>query len=360
MPFGGLLTAGVSAGSSLISGLFGGKAAKKAAKQQGDATLHAIGIQGDQLKKNVDDIWTSQGWANNAITDAVKGGQEGIDAATGQARGDVAAGVADANDTLAQGQKDRLSLYNPYIDVGTSSLNSLKDLASSTGPLADKFSFGQKDLDNDSGYNFTLKQGQEALQKNAAVHGGLFSSGTLKSLAGFTTGTANTYFNDAFSRAKSTFDTNQTTAINRIGTLRGLAGMGYDASNASSGVIGDTTGRQSQNTLQGSEFGANLSENAAQENARLGLSGGSELSRNTMLGSQARTNLGTNYANNVGNLLVGKGNTDAAATVGSTNGWLSALNNTTNATLNYLAGRPNNNNTGPAVVRPGDDSQFGG
>ncbi len=274
MPFGGLLTAGIGAGSSLLSGLFGSKAAKQAAKQQGAAANRAIGVQGDQLKANIGDVWDTQSLANDAIRQGVTGGQQ---------------------------------LLSPYSDAGKYALTSLQDLSGANGPLTNKFSFNPSDLASDPGYAFTLQQGQDAIQRSAAAQGKLFSGGTLKSLAGYTTGTANQYFNDAFNRNLSTFNTNQQQAMSRIGTLQGLAGLGYSGTAAS---------------------------------ANLGAQGGAELSANDFTGSKMRVGLGEDYANAASKLLTGQGDTNAAGTVGSTNSWLSALNNGTNATLQYLAGRP--------------------
>lgn len=273
MPFAGLGTLAVGAGGSLLSGLFGGKAAKKAASQQQAAAQKAIGVQGDQVVKNNQDVWDSQSLANDAIKKGVEGGQQ---------------------------------LLSPYADAGKNALSSLQDLSGANGPLTNKFSFNPADLQKDPGYAFTLQQGQDAIQRSAAASGKLFSGGTLKSLAGYTTGTANQYFNDAFSRNLSTFNTNQNQAMSRIGTLQGLAGLGYSGTAAS---------------------------------ANLGAVGGSEMSTNDITASKMRVGLGEDYANNVSGLLTNQGNSQAAGTVGQTNSWLSSLNNGTNATLQYLAGR---------------------
>lgn len=317
----------------------GGKSAKNAAKAQADAALKGIDVQGHQLEANTNDVWTSQGWANNALNDAKREGQQMVGDATKTGQDAVATGVSGANQTLTDSQKQQLALFQPYIKTGTDSIASLQDLSGANGPLTNKFSFNPSDLQNDPGYAFTLKQGQDALQRSAAAKGQLFSGGTLKSLAGFTTGTANQYFGDAFNRAKSTFDTNQNQALSRISTLQGLAGLGYSGTAAGSNAIGDTSTRKAQNTLAGSEFGANLGEQGAQYNSSLGATTGTQLSQNTIQGSALRTGMGQHYADAASNLLTGKGNADAAGTVGSTNAWLSALNNGTNATLQYLAGR---------------------
>lgn len=317
MPFGGLLTAGIGAGSSVLSGVFGSKAAKKAAQAADAKSQLAISAQQGEHEAGVNDINDAEGRSNQAIKDARDEGQGFVQRATQQGQDQVGSGVSDAN-----------ALLSPYSDVGATSIASLKDLSGANGPLTNKFSFNPSDLQKDPGYAFTLQQGQDALQRSAAARGQLYSSGTLKSLAGYTTGTANQYFNDAFNRSKTTFDTNQNQALSRISTLQGLAGLGYGAST-----------KQADNTLGGSEFGATLGEAGSQFRSNVGTNAASQISGNNMQGTSLRTTLGTNTTNNISNLLTGQGLANANAVAGSTNSWLGALNNGTNATLNYLAGK---------------------
>lgn len=282
MPFGGLLTAGVSAGSGLLSGVFGSKAAKKAAQQQAASQQQAIGV--------------TQG--------AVQSGQQGVTAATGQGQANVAAGVSGATNALS-----------PYASLGPDAIASLKQLAG--GQLSQQFSFNPSDLQSDPGYAFTLQQGQDAIQRSAAAQGKLFSGGTLKSLAGYTTGTANQYFNDAFNRAQSTFNTNRQGALAQVGIAQGLLGTGASAA-----------GQSAQDVLSGSEYGAGLGEQGAVTNAQIGLGG----------------------AGQVGGYLTNQGNAQAAGTVGSTNSWLGALNGGNTAILNYLKTAPTNIGTNPSLI----------
>ncbi len=282
-----------------MSGILGGNAASKAAKQQAQAQQAAI----DYTKGQV-------GEAKSGIAEA-GAGVAGA-AATGQAS--VAGGVADANSRL-----------QPYSDAGTSSVGLLQTLAGKGGPLDKTFSFDPSNLAQDPGYKFTLDQGQQAIQRAAAAQGGLFSGGTLKSLAGYTTGSANQYFNDAFTRAQSTFNTNQQAALNRVGTLQNMAGLGYGASTTQSG-----------NTLGGSEFGANLGMTGSQ----LGLQG-----------AEASGQLGVQGAGAIANMMGKQGDALAAGTVGSANSWLGALQGGTNSIIGYL-------NT-PKASTPGSGQQIG-
>jgi hypothetical protein len=94
--------------------------------------------------------------------------------------------------------------------------------------------------------------------------------------------------------------------MSRIGTLQGLAGLGSTA-----------TGQSAQESY----------------------GGGVQTSANDLAASGARVGVNQGYANQVSGLLTGQGNTNAAGIVGQTNSWLSALNNGTQSTLQYLAGQ---------------------
>lgn len=307
MPFGGLLSAGIGAGSSLISGLFGSKAAKNAAQQQ---------------QQNAAKVADLTGKAVTAGQDQIAGGIAGVKDATTQGQAGVAAGVSGANSTLDDAIAKQLDLYKPYIGAGADSISSIQDLAGAGGPLTNKFSFNPEDLSKDPGYAFALSEGQKALQRSAAAKGSLFSGGTLKSLAGYTEGTANQYFNDAFSRAKTTFDTNQNTALSRISTLQQLANLGFGGASNSSTAIGTNAGQKSSNTLGGAEFGAQIGQTGAGQ---------------VLGGEQSSAGLGLQGAQIIGNAMTGGANAGAAGTVGSTNSWINALNNGNTAIQDYLA-----------------------
>lgn len=79
------------------------------------------------------------------------------------------------------------------------------------------------------GYEFTLQQGQNAIQNSAAAQGGLLSTGAQKTLAGYTTGLANQTYNDVYNRALAEyqqsyniFQGNQTNTFNRLAALSGI------------------------------------------------------------------------------------------------------------------------------------------
>ena len=322
MPFAAI---SVSAGSSILGGLFGGKGASKAASQLAQGEQNAANYANDQ--KTTGQASIQQGLDD--VSGAVSAGQTGVAGATSSGQQIVGQAGATANDALQTALAQQLGLYSPYTQAGATATGQLQQLASAAPA---QFSFNPTDLSSDPGYQFTLQQGQQALARSAAATGGLYSSGTAKSLAGYTTGTANQYFNDAYNRSLSTFNTNQQQALNRVSTLQNLASMGLTGSAGSSGAIGSNTQLQSTNTTNAANTIANLGVAGANTNANLGLSG-SQLS---LSGHEASAGVGTQAANQVTQALTGIGAAQAAGTAGSTQNWLSALGNTNNSILNYL------------------------
>lgn len=253
-----LIGGALSGGGSILSGILGSDASENAAAQQEKAQQQVF----------------------NTTAAAVQGGQA-----------NVGANIGIANQDLGNAS----NLFNPYVSQGQTALNSLQGLISGpNSPLVTPFSFTQADLQNSPGYQFTLQQGQQAIQRAAAAQGGLFSSGTLKSLAGYTTGTADQYFNSAYNQALGTYNTNTNTALQKISSLQNLANLGYGATGAQAGLAG----QQAANSLQGAEFGS-----------QLGLEG-----------AQAE-----------GGALSAQGNAAAAGTIGSTNALTQGIAGATNA-----------------------------
>lgn len=318
MPFGGLLSAGVVGGSSLLSGLFGGKAASKAAQQQQQELQQGINQTGQAV---------TSGQAG--VTNATTAGQGLLSSATAGGLQSLANGTAGANSQLGTSLQSIRSLLSPQSAAGASATGGLQSLAGPNGQLSQQFSFNPSDLSKDPGYAFTLQQGQQAIQRAAAAQGGLFSGGTLKSLANYTTGTADQYFNDAFNRAQSTFNTNRQGALSQAGILGQLANLGSNATSQEAGATGQTASQIAQNLFGGGQFGANFGLQGANANAGLGLTG-----------ATTNANIGLSGANSINQLLAGIGNAKAAGTVGSTDSWLNALQQGTNGITGWLNRSP--------------------
>lgn len=287
-----LIGAGIGAIGSLIGGAVGSDASSTAAAQQAAAQQQVI----------------TQ--ANQAVT----AGQAG-----------VTAGAANANQTLAGSAQQQVGMYSPYTQAGTSALGgvgqyqaagqaalpSLAQMAGPSGQLAQQFSFNPSNLQNDPGYAFTLQQGQQAIQKAAAAQGGLFSSGTAKSLAGYTEGTANQYYQQAYNNAANTFNINRQGALSQAGILQGLSGQGLTAGQSLTG--------QGLSATQGSAGAVGATS--------------SQMAGNTYNQGVVNSATGMQGAQIVGNALTNQGNAQAAGTMGSANAWNSAIGGVSNQAM---------------------------
>lgn len=84
--------------------------------------------------------------------------------------------------------------------------------------LADQLKqFTGKDLENSPGYQFGLKQGQQALDRTAAARGGALGGGQLKAQTQYAQDYAGTKFNDAFNQDMATKQANLNQFNNFVG-----------------------------------------------------------------------------------------------------------------------------------------------
>lgn len=123
----------------------------------------------------------------------------------------------------------------PWLSAGKNALGTLTaDLGDLTAPFTGTFSAPTAaEAKATPGYQFTLNEGELALQNSAAARGGALSGGTAKDIAGYAEGLASTTYQQTFSNALqqyqqafNKFETNQTNKYNR---LAGVAGTGQNA-----------------------------------------------------------------------------------------------------------------------------------
>ncbi len=258
MPFGGLLTLGVTAGTSIIGGLLGSSASDKAAKEQSQAAQHVADLS----------------------TQAGKDAAAGVSTATGKANSTL-------GDVLSQ-EKTALSAYQT---AGSTGLTGLSDLLKPGGALTQQFSFNPGDLTKDPGYQFMLDQGTQALERSAASRGLLGSGGTLKSLTRYAQGLAGTEFQNAYNRALTTFGTNRQSAMDRLSGYAGLAGMGQGANAMLLNSLQNYGNTTSGNLMGGAEYSGNAGLTAAQI-AGQALTGGAAAQAAGTIGSANAWNAG--------------------------------------------------------------------
>jgi hypothetical protein len=239
MPFGGLLAAGIiGAGGSIIGGLFGANGAKKAAAaqvaQQEKALQFQQQVYNDQKQNQAPFVQAGQ-YSIGQLMDGIKNGQ-----------------------------------FGP---------GSIPDFKAPTA----------EEARNTPGYQFTADQGSLGIERGAAAAGGAFTGGTLKALAGFNSGLADSTYNDTFNRSL--------TAYNAL------------------------LGKQSQEYNQ--------------------LAGVAQIGQG---GIQSINNTGSQVASNVGNIYSNIGNAQSAGIIGSTNAITGGISGAANAAatpfyLNYLKQR---------------------
>jgi hypothetical protein len=117
--------------------------------------------------------------------------------------------------------------------LGTGGNSSASGYGSLTKP------FNPSDLTNDPGYQFELKQGQQALDRKSSASGNYFSGGALKAAQQFGTGLADQTYKDAYARDLAGKQ-------NTYGMFSGQAGQGQSAAGAA-GNIYDNIGNAKAN-----------------------------------------------------------------------------------------------------------------
>jgi hypothetical protein len=140
----------------------------------------------------------------------------GSDAArsAGNKQADAANRAADLQ--YKQYQED-VARQKPFYDVG---VNALPELVA-----ASKYTpFGMDQFQQDPGYAFRLKEGQQALDRQAAARGGLISGGALKAAQRYGQEMGSQEYMNAFNRY-------QTERAARLNPLQSLAGMSQTTAN---------------------------------------------------------------------------------------------------------------------------------
>lgn len=153
------------------------------------------------------------GSAVGGIASGIMGSNAANSAAEGQA-----AAAAQANGIQKGVYDDQKTAWNPYQQAGSAALGQLQD------PSLLK-SFGASDFQQDPGYQFRLQQGQQALDRSAASHGGLFSGAQMKASQGFGQDMASQEYQNAYNR----FNNDQSNRFNRLSSLTGYGTMANNA-----------------------------------------------------------------------------------------------------------------------------------
>jgi hypothetical protein len=132
------------------------------------------------------------------------------------AAGKAASTQADAANRAADLQykqyQEDVQRQKPFYDVG---VNALPELVQ-----ASKYkNFGMDQFQQDPGYAFRLKEGQQALDRQAAARGGLISGGALKAAQRYGQEMGSQEYTNAFNRYQAERQA-------RLGPLQAMTGMG--------------------------------------------------------------------------------------------------------------------------------------
>lgn len=267
------LSAGLSAGSSLLGGLFGGDSADKAAEAQVAAAQAGIEEQGRQYDTTRRDLapWRKTGrLAVNQLQFLLGLGEpSSYNPAVGRARKAVSDAEREYNALLAAAEApatpgterdganygenwDSGAVATPATPGGTvdagalsaargrldAARNALQSAQSQDYDPGEGFGslmrpFGLEDFETDPGYQFRLGQGQEAIENSAAARGMQLSGATMKGLNRFTQDFASNEYGNAWNRDSA----EKNRAFNYLSGTSGQ-GLGAATSTASFGQAG--------------------------------------------------------------------------------------------------------------------------
>jgi len=132
--------------------------------------------------------------------------------AAGKAAGTQAGAANRAADLQYKQYQEDVARQKPFYEAG---VNALPELLA-----ASKYTpFGMQQFQQDPGYAFRLKEGQQALDRQAAARGGLISGGALKAAARYGQEMGSQEYTNAFNRYQAERQA-------RLGPLQSLTGMG--------------------------------------------------------------------------------------------------------------------------------------
>jgi hypothetical protein len=173
---------------------------------------------------------------------------------------------ADANRYAADIQKQmfdkQIELQEPWRTAGQNALTRLtQGIESGQFGRVSPFQFGAKEFEEmrDPGYAFRLAEGQKALERSAAARGGLISGGALKAAQRYGQEMGSQEFQNAYNRALTGYNANQSANTLAYNQLAGISGTGQTSAQqianqagqygANVGNLASATGASSANAL---------------------------------------------------------------------------------------------------------------
>lgn len=261
------VTAAISAGASLLGGAMSSDAASSAADTQSDATRQAAQMQKDEFDQVRNDLAPYRNLGVGSINSLLKAmGYNVQPMAQGLTRDQLYQQLLPQFTTQGSTNNgppmDGQNYTNPndygYMGpwtpntgptVDTAGLNAAIDAAMQqqqlqqseqqysnmtvdpSNILQQTFSFNPGDLTKTPGYEFNYGQGMRAVNNSAASRGLGLSGAQLKGAMSFASGLADNTYQNQFTNALNTYNTNYNTAAQNVNRLLGLVGNGQNAAN---------------------------------------------------------------------------------------------------------------------------------
>lgn len=304
-----------AAGGSAASGAMQAKAAKKGADAQIDATR-----EGRQL------VMDTVAGVNPAITEAAKNTGAGYRAATDQAVAGVDTAVDTAQAGVRGGALSANEFLRPYIDAGGRGVAGLEGLANGPG-----FEF---DPNEDPSYQFALDEGMKALERGGARVGSTQSGGLEKARMRFASGLASQNFQGAFDRFRAD-------RSDRAGMFSTISGMGLTAGGHAGDNLLDAEQYAGNLEVQGAQYGGDAKRDSSKFSDGLLYDAAVKTGDNSIRGSEFGANT-----------LMAAGDAKAAGQVGAANGWSSAIGTGVNAGNSLILGSTLRPRTAPLSYTP--------
>ena len=140
------------------------------------------------------------------------------------------------------------SNLQPYMNIGTDYLPQLNNQLQNMYGSAFNFDPTESQLQSTPGYQFTLQQGMKNTNNALAAKGLNLSGAQAKGLANYTTGLADTTYQQQYNNALQQFQANYGVASDQYNRLAGLVGLGQSSA-AGVGNAGLQTAQQAGNYL---------------------------------------------------------------------------------------------------------------
>lgn len=359
------VAAGITAAASIGGALLSSSAARSAASTQADSAQQGIEAQtqakNDQIAALDRALQQQIAAAGGVVTPQIQNAYDYLGKMSAVAENNW----KQAQDTAGQTLNDRLlsaqgvygqqqNWMNPVYQAGMAGQGQLLNYlgiggdkgVGNYGKYATAEFTPEQFLENqDPGYGFRFREGQKAVERQAAARNGLISGAALKASQRFGQDMASQEYQNAFNRY-------QTSRSNTLSPLQTLTGQGANAAgalgsyaqnygNATQAAYGDFN-NSIQNALgnYGNRLGGAYGTGA-------GLVNNAYSNQGNLLGAAYGTygnnvaGVYGNYGTNLSNLYGAQGQANASGTVGSANALTGGLSNAANGymqgqMLNYL------------------------